>query len=71
LLAAVPAVAVVLGLRAVLDLDGVAGAWLDLTLTTVVVGVVMGVALLALRTPELTAAARPLLARFTRHPPPD
>ncbi|HEX2290902.1 MAG TPA: murein biosynthesis integral membrane protein MurJ, partial [Pseudonocardiaceae bacterium] len=58
LLAAVPAVGAVLGLRAVLDLDGgsgaVWGAWLDLVLTTVVVGVVMGGALIALRTPELT-----------------
>jgi hypothetical protein len=42
LLAAVPAVGAVLGLRALLDLDGssgaVWGAWLDLVLTTVVVG---------------------------------
>ncbi len=71
LLAAVPAVFLVLGLRAVLDLDGVAGAWLGLTLTTVVVVVVMGIGLLVLRTPELTAAARPVLARFTHRPPPE
>ncbi|HEU0086945.1 MAG TPA: murein biosynthesis integral membrane protein MurJ [Pseudonocardiaceae bacterium] len=71
LLAAVPAVGAVLGLRAVLDLDGVAGAWLDLGLTTVVVGVVMAAALLVLRTPELTAATRPLLARFTHRQPPE
>lgn len=71
LLAAVPAVGAVLGLRAVLDLDGVGGAWLDLTLTTVVVVVVMGAGLLALRTPELTAAVRPLLARFTHRRPPE
>jgi putative peptidoglycan lipid II flippase len=70
-LAAVPAVGLVLGMRGVLDLDGVAGAWLDLTLTTVLVGVVMGIALLVLRTPELTAVVRPVLARFTHRPPPE
>jgi putative peptidoglycan lipid II flippase len=81
LLAAVPAVGAVLGLRALLDLDGssgaVWGAWLDLVLTTVVVGVVMGGVLIALRTPELTEAIRasigvrpaPVLARGTRRPP--
>ncbi len=67
LLAAVPAVGAVLGLRALFDLNGVSGAWLDLVLTTVVVGVVMGVVLLALRTPEVTDAIRgPVLARWTR-----
>lgn len=71
LLAAVPAVAAVLGLRAVLGLGGVGGAWLDLLGTTVVVAVVMGAGLLALRTPELTAAAGPLLARFTHRQPPE
>lgn len=71
LLAAVPAVGAVLGLRAVLDLGGVGGAWLDLVLTTLVVGVVMCAGLLALRTPELTAATRPLLARFTHRQPPE
>jgi len=70
LLAAVPAVGAVLGLRAVVDLDGVGGTWLDLILTTVIVSVVMGATLLAIRTPELTAATRPLLARFTRRLPP-
>jgi putative peptidoglycan lipid II flippase len=81
LLAAVPAVGAVLGLRALLDLNGSSGAvwaaWLDLMLTTVVVGVVMAVALIALRTPELTEALRaatggrriPVLARWTRQPP--
>ncbi|HEX2289480.1 MAG TPA: lipid II flippase MurJ, partial [Pseudonocardiaceae bacterium] len=81
LLAAVPAVGAVLGLRALLDLDGssgaVWGAWLDLVLTTVVVGVVMGGVLIALRTPELTEAIRasigarraPVLAQGTRRPP--
>jgi hypothetical protein len=46
-------------------------------LTTVVVGVVMAVVLIALRTPELTEALRaaigtrraPLPARWTRQPP--
>ncbi|HEX2300574.1 MAG TPA: lipid II flippase MurJ, partial [Pseudonocardiaceae bacterium] len=71
LVAAVPAVGAVFGLRAVLDPGGVAGAWLDLVLATVVVMVVMGAGLLALRTPELTAATRPLLARFTRRQPPE
>lgn len=70
-LAAVPAVAAVLGLRTVLDLGGLAGAWLDLLVTTVVVSVVMGAGLLALRTQELTAATGPLLARFTHRQPPE
>ncbi|MGQ0718947.1 MAG: murein biosynthesis integral membrane protein MurJ [Pseudonocardiales bacterium] len=72
LLAAVPAVGAVLGLRALLGgaVDGVGGAWLDLVLTTVVVGVVMGAVLVALRTPELTEAIRgSVLARGTRKPP--
>ncbi|MGH3837191.1 MAG: murein biosynthesis integral membrane protein MurJ [Pseudonocardiaceae bacterium] len=76
LLAAVPAVGAVLGLRALLGdaVGGVGGAWLDLVLTTVIVGVVMGLALIALRTPELTGAIRgairgPVLARRTRQPP--
>ncbi len=75
LLAAVPAVGAVLGLRALFDLNGVSGgvwgAWLDLVLTTVVVGVVMGVALIALRTPELTdAISSARLTRLTRREPP-
>ncbi|MGH4001918.1 MAG: murein biosynthesis integral membrane protein MurJ, partial [Pseudonocardiaceae bacterium] len=70
LLAAAPAVGAVLGLRALLDLNGVGGAWLDLVLTTIIVGVVMGVALIALRVPELTALIQgairtPVLARWT------
>jgi putative peptidoglycan lipid II flippase len=64
LLAAVPAVTAVLVLRGLLDLHGigsvVGGAWLDLVLTTMIVGVVMGLALVALRTPELTNALRAL-----------
>jgi hypothetical protein len=71
LLATVPAVGAVLGLRAVVDLGGIGGAWLDLVLTTVVVGVVMSAVLLAVRTPELTAAVRPILTRFTRRRPPE
>lgn len=62
LLAAVPAIAAVLGVRLLLEPSGVAGAWLDLVTTTLVVGVVMGGALLALRTREL----RPVLARLAR-----
>jgi putative peptidoglycan lipid II flippase len=58
LVAAVPAVGAVLGLHALFDLNGVSGAWLDLVFTTVVVVMVMGVALLTLRTPELTDAIR-------------
>lgn len=58
LVGAVPAVAAVLALRALTDLNGVGGAWLDLVLTTVIVAVVMGLALIALRTPELTDALR-------------
>ena len=71
LLAAVPAVGAVLGLRVLLDLgEGVGAAWLDLVVTTVVVGVVMGAALIALRTPELTEAIRgSVLARWTRQAP--
>ncbi len=67
-IAAVPAVAAVLGLRAVTDLTGVSGAWLDLVFTTLIVGVVMGLVLLVLRTPELTAALRtPMLDRLIRN----
>ncbi|MGH3980325.1 MAG: murein biosynthesis integral membrane protein MurJ, partial [Pseudonocardiaceae bacterium] len=72
-LAAVPAVGAVLGIRSLVGFDGVAGAWLDLMASTAAVGLVMGGVLLALRTEELAAALRPLigpltarLARFTR-----
>ena len=69
LVVAVPAAGAVLGLRMLLDVGGdVAGAWLHLVLTIVVVGAVMGGGLLALRIPE----ARPVLAvlaRWTRQPP--
>jgi putative peptidoglycan lipid II flippase len=65
---AAPAAAAVLGLRAVTNLTGVSGAWLDLTFTTLIVGVVMGVVLLVLRTPELTDALRaPVLERLLRN----
>jgi putative peptidoglycan lipid II flippase len=55
---AVPAVGAVLLLRALTEWEGVGGAWLDLVLTTVIVAVVMGFALIALRTPELTGLLR-------------
>jgi putative peptidoglycan lipid II flippase len=65
---AAPAVAAVLGLRAVTDLDGISGAWLDLAFTTLIVAVVMGTALLILRTPELTEALRvPVRNRLSRN----
>ncbi|MGH3786905.1 MAG: murein biosynthesis integral membrane protein MurJ [Pseudonocardiaceae bacterium] len=60
LLAAAPAVAAVLVMRTLFDVNGVGGAWLELMLTTVVVGVVMGLALITLRTPELANALRAL-----------
>ena len=72
LVGAVPAVGVVLVLRALTDLTGVGGAWLDLVLTTVIVGVVMGLTLVALRTPELADVLKPsgpggpILARLRR-----
>jgi putative peptidoglycan lipid II flippase len=69
LLAAIPAVALVLALRPFFDIGSALGAWLYLITTTVIVLVVMSGALLALRTPELTAAARPVLTRFTRRQP--
>jgi hypothetical protein len=55
-------------LRAVTDWGGVSGAWLDLLCTTATVGVVMGLVMLLLRTPELTEAlpAR-VLGRLTRN----
>ena len=44
------------------------GAWLDLVSTTIIVGVVMGLALLVLRTPELIEAVRtPVIERLVRH----
>jgi putative peptidoglycan lipid II flippase len=65
---AAPAVAAVFGLRAVTDLDGISGAWLDLAFTTLIVAVVMGTALLILRTPELTEALRvPVRNRLSRN----
>ena len=42
LLSAVPAVGAVLVLRALTDFNRVGGAWIDLVLTTVIVGVVIG-----------------------------
>ncbi|MDQ3154735.1 MAG: murein biosynthesis integral membrane protein MurJ [Actinomycetota bacterium] len=60
LLAAIPAAAAAVGIRAVVGVEGAAGAWLDLTLSALVVGIVMGGILLLLRTAEL----RPLLTRL-------
>jgi putative peptidoglycan lipid II flippase len=66
--AAVPAVVAVAGLRSVTDLDGVSGAWLDLTFTTLIVGILMGLTLLLLRAPELTGVLRvPMLNRLVRN----
>lgn len=66
LLAALLAAAAAVGVGSLVDLDGVAGAWIDLVLTTAVVTVVMGGVLLALRTSELRDALRPLVTRFAR-----
>lgn len=65
LLAALPAVGAALGVQALVGLDGVAGAWLSLLLSSLVVGVVMVGMLLVLRSPELRGAVRPLVNRFT------
>lgn len=68
LLAAVPAVGAAVAVQSLVGLDGVAQAWVNLFLSTLVVGVVMIGALLVLRTPELQAALRPLrklASRFT------
>jgi hypothetical protein len=57
----------VFALRALTDLNGVSGAWLDLVFTTLIVGTVMGLALILMRTPELTnALGTPMLNRFGR-----
>ncbi|HEY3895748.1 MAG TPA: murein biosynthesis integral membrane protein MurJ [Pseudonocardiaceae bacterium] len=67
LVGAVPAVGAVFALRALTDLNGVSGAWLDLVFTTLIVGTVMGLALILMRTPELTnALGAPMLNRFGR-----
>jgi putative peptidoglycan lipid II flippase len=62
LVAAVPAIGAAVAVRSLPGPSGVAGAWLDLVATTLLVGFVMGALLLALRTREL----RPVLARFAR-----
>jgi len=68
-LAAVPAAGAALGVGSLVDsgslvdIDGVAGAWIHLLLSTLVVGVVMAGALLALRTGEMHAVVRVLLRR--------
>ena len=63
MLAAVPAVGAALGAGLLVDIDGVAGAWIDLVLSTLLIGVVMTGTLLALRTGEIQAAVRVLLSR--------
>jgi putative peptidoglycan lipid II flippase len=68
-LAAVPAAGAALGVGSLVDsgslvdIGGVAGAWIHLLLSTLVVGVVMAGALLALRTGEMHAVVRVLLRR--------
>lgn len=76
LVAAVPAIGAAVAVQSLVGLDGVAQAWVNLVLSTLVVGVVMVGALLVLRTPELrgglrAAASRTPLARFTHRRPPE
>jgi len=66
LLAALFAAAAAVGVRTLVDVGGIAGAWVDLALTTAVVTFVLGGVLLALRTSELQYALRPLVTRFAR-----
>lgn len=73
-LAAVPAAGAALGVGSLVDsgslvdVGGVLGAWIDLVLSTLVIGVVMTGTLLALRTGEMQAVGRVLLSRFARRP---
>lgn len=73
-LAAVPAAGAALGVGSLVDsgslvdVGGVLGAWIDLVLSTLVIGVVMTGALLALRTGEMQAVGRELLSRFGHRP---
>ncbi len=73
-LAAVPAAGAALGVGSLVDsgslvdVGGVLGAWIDLVLSTLVIGVVMTGALLALRTGEMQAVGRVLLSRFGHRP---
>lgn len=73
-LAAVPAAGAALaigslvGSGSLVDVGGVLGAWIDLVLSTLVIGVVMTGTLLALRTGEMQAVGRVLLSRFGRRP---
>ncbi|MGH3911996.1 MAG: murein biosynthesis integral membrane protein MurJ [Pseudonocardiaceae bacterium] len=60
LIAAVPAIGAAVAVQSLVGLDGVARAWVNLALSTLVVGVVMTTALLVLRTPELRAALQSL-----------
>lgn len=64
LVAAVPAIGAAVAVQSLVGFDGIADAWLNVLLSTVVVGVVMIVMLLVLRTPELRGALRPLTSRF-------
>ncbi len=74
LTAAVPAIGAAVAVQSLVGLDSVAQAWINLVLSTLVVGVVMIGALLVLRTPELRggelrARLRPLGVRFTHRRP--
>ncbi|MGH3931482.1 MAG: lipid II flippase MurJ, partial [Pseudonocardiaceae bacterium] len=72
LAAAVPAIGAAVAVQSLIGLDGVAQAWVNLVLSTLVVGVVMVGALLVLRTPELSGAGlRSLRTRFTHRRPPE
>ncbi len=65
LLAALPAIGAAVAVQSLVGLDGVADAWVNLFLSSLVVGVVMIGMLLVLRTPELRGALRPLVDRLT------
>lgn len=67
-LAAVPAAGAALAIGSLVGIGGVLGAWIDLVLSTLVIGVVMTGTLLALRTGEMQAVGRVLLSRFARRP---
>jgi hypothetical protein len=67
-LAAVPAAGAALAIGSLVDIGGVLGAWIDLLLSTLVIGVVMTGTLLALRTGEMQAVGRVVLSRFGHRP---
>lgn len=62
--AAVPAAAAAVGVRALLDVDGTAGAWAELVASAAVVLAVMAAGMVALRTRELAPALRPIVSRL-------